>query len=173
MSTKATVRNNIWKWLVLGILAAASWKFTVPVQEKVRLGLDLKGGTSFTLGVDTDKLREMIVAADPALTNRPEVIESKIADTLREKGYDIDTQVGIGGYRIDIAIRKNGKYVLGIECDGKLYAVTASARERDYHRQKYLESRGWKIKRIWSMDWWRDPEREIYKICSFVDSLEG
>jgi SecD/SecF fusion protein len=68
---------------VLGILAAASWKFTVPVQEKVRLGLDLKGGTSFTLGVDTDKLREMIVAADPALTNRPEVIESKIADTLR------------------------------------------------------------------------------------------
>ena len=96
----------------------------------------------------------------------------KIADALREKGYDIDTQVGIGGYRIDIAIRKNGKYVLGIECDGKLYTVAASARERDYHRQKYLESRGWKIKRIWSMDWWRDPEREIYKICTLVDSLE-
>ena len=96
----------------------------------------------------------------------------KIADALREKGYDIDTQVGIGGYRIDIAIRKNGKYVLGIECDGKLYTVAASARERDYHRQKYLESRGWKIKRVWSMDWWRDPEREIYKICTLVDSLE-
>jgi very-short-patch-repair endonuclease len=94
-----------------------------------------------------------------------------VADALREKGYDIDTQVGIGGYPIDIAVRKGGKYVLGIECDGKLYSVASSARERDYHRQKYLESRGWKIKRIWSMDWWRDPQRQIHNICEIVDSL--
>lgn len=95
----------------------------------------------------------------------------KVAEALREKGYDIDTQVGIGGYRIDIAVRKGGKYVLGIECDGKLYSTSSSARERDYHRQKYLESRGWRIKRIWSMDWWRDPENEIDTICKLVDSL--
>ncbi len=95
----------------------------------------------------------------------------KVADALREKGYEIDTQVGIGGYRIDIAVKKNGKYILGIECDGKLYSVASSARERDYHRQKYLESRGWNIKRIWSMDWWRDPQREVYEICSLIDSL--
>lgn len=94
-----------------------------------------------------------------------------VADALRARGYDIDTQVGIGGYRIDIAVRKNGKYVLGIECDGKLYSISRSARERDYHRQKYLESRGWRIKRIWSMDWWRDPERELNTICSLADSL--
>ncbi|MBR2020582.1 MAG: HRDC domain-containing protein [Clostridia bacterium] len=95
----------------------------------------------------------------------------KVANALREKGYDIDTQVGIGGYRIDIAVRKNGRYVLGIECDGKLYSTAASARERDYHRQKYLESRGWRIKRIWSMDWWRDPQAEIASICALVDTL--
>ena len=95
----------------------------------------------------------------------------KVAEALREKGYEIDTQVGIGGYRIDIAVRKGGKYVLGIECDGKLYSTSSSARERDYHRQKYLESRGWKIMRMWSMDWWRDSEHEINKICSIVDNL--
>ncbi len=95
----------------------------------------------------------------------------KVAEALRARGYEIDTQVGIGGYRIDIAIRKEGKYVLGIECDGKLYSTAASARERDYHRQKYLESRGWRIKRIWSSDWWRDSENEINKICALVDGL--
>ena len=95
----------------------------------------------------------------------------KVAEALRARGYEIDTQVGIGGYRIDIAVCKNGKYVLGIECDGKLYSTSASARERDYHRQKYLESRGWKIKRMWSMDWWRDSEQEINKICALVDKL--
>jgi very-short-patch-repair endonuclease len=95
----------------------------------------------------------------------------KVADSLREKGYEIDTQVGIGGYRIDIAVKRDGKYILGIECDGKLYAISRSARERDYHRQKYLESRGWRIKRIWSMDWWRDPAAEVNRICAMIDSL--
>ena len=95
----------------------------------------------------------------------------KVAQALREKGYEIDTQVGIGGYRIDIAVKKNDKYVLGIECDGKLYSTASSARERDYHRQKYLESRGWRIKRIWSMDWWRDPDAQIEAICRIVDGL--
>ncbi len=95
----------------------------------------------------------------------------KVADALRKKGYEIDTQVGIGGYRIDIAVRKKGKYVLGIECDGKLYQSCASTRERDYHRQKYLQSRGWTIRRIWSMDWWRDPDGEIQKLCTLIDSL--
>ena len=95
----------------------------------------------------------------------------QVADALRAKGYEIDTQVGIGGYRIDIAVRKNGKYVLGIECDGKLYSVPSSARERDYHRQKYLESRGWTIRRLWSMDWWRDSKAEIDSICALLNTL--
>ena len=107
--------------------------------------------------------------------NMPAAFETeyaqKVANALRARGYEIDTQVGIGGYRIDIAVRKEGKYVLGIECDGKLYSNPSSARERDYHRQKYLESRGWKIKRMWSMDWWRDSEAEIDKICAMVDAL--
>ncbi len=95
----------------------------------------------------------------------------KVAEALRARGYEIDTQVGIGGYRIDIAVRKDGKYVLGIECDGKLYKASKSARERDYHRQKYLESRGWRIKRMWSMDWWRDADAEIDKLCALIESL--
>jgi len=95
--------------------------------------------------------------------------ENQVYDALIEKGYEVDTQIGIGGYSIDLAIKKNGKYILGIECDGKLYHSSKSARERDYHRQKYLESRGWKIHRIWSPNWWRNPQREISKICNIVD----
>ncbi len=95
----------------------------------------------------------------------------RVADALREKGYEIDTQVGIGGYRIDIAVRKNGHYVLGIECDGKLYSISRSARERDYHRQKYLESRGWRIQRLWSIDWWRDPEGVLRNLCALLETL--
>lgn len=95
--------------------------------------------------------------------------EIMVYDTLRDRGYQVETQVGIGGYSIDLAIKKNGQYILGIECDGKLYHNSKSARERDYHRQKYLESRGWKIHRIWSPNWWRNPDGEIDKIESIVN----
>ena len=97
--------------------------------------------------------------------------ENQVYDALLEKGYQVDTQIGIGGYSIDLAIRKEGKYVLGIECDGRLYHSSKSARERDYHRQKYLESRGWRIHRIWSTNWWKNPTVEIQKICTIVDAL--
>ena len=97
--------------------------------------------------------------------------ENQVYDALVEKGYQVDTQVGIGGYSIDLAIKKNGNYILGIECDGRLYHSSKSARERDYHRQKYLESRGWRIQRIWSTNWWKNPKQEIAKICAVVDSL--
>ena len=97
--------------------------------------------------------------------------ENQVYDALVEKGYQVDTQIGIGGYSIDLAIKKDGKYILGIECDGRLYHSSKSARERDYHRQKYLESRGWRIHRIWSTNWWKNPQREISKICNVIDSL--
>lgn len=97
--------------------------------------------------------------------------EIQVYNALIEKGYQVDTQIGIGGYSIDLAIKKDGKYVLGIECDGRLYHSSKSARERDYHRQKYLESRGWRIHRIWSTNWWKNPKQEIAKICAIVDSL--
>lgn len=99
--------------------------------------------------------------------------EEQVYNALVGRGYKVDTQVGIGGYSIDLAIRHNGKYVLGIECDGRLYHSSKSARERDYYRQKYLESRGWRIHRIWSTNWWNNPSGEIEKICTIVNSLAG
>lgn len=78
-----SMRNDIWKWLALLIIAVFSIYVTFPTKEKLRFGLDLKGGTSFTLGVDKDKLRETIIAANPALSNETAAVEKKIQDTLQ------------------------------------------------------------------------------------------
>ncbi len=96
--------------------------------------------------------------------------EQTIYDRLVTQGYEVERRIGIGGYCIDFAIRRGDSYVLGIECDGSLYRDSTSARERDYHRQKYLEARGWRIHRIWSTDWWHDPQKEIEKIVKIVES---
>ena len=78
-----SMRNDIWKWLTLLIIAVFSIYVTFPAKEKLRFGLDLKGGTSFTLGVDKDKLRETILAASPALSNDTVAVEKKIQETLQ------------------------------------------------------------------------------------------
>ena len=99
--------------------------------------------------------------------------ENQVYDALTAKGLIVDTQVGVGGYKIDLALRNkdNTKYILGIECDGKLYHSSLLARERDIYRQKYLESRGWKIYRIWSTNWWHNPNKEIENIIKIYHTL--
>ena len=82
MAKDSVVRNNIWKWLVLALIAVTSFYVCNPPSEKVRLGLDLNGGTSFTLGVDTARLAESIIAAEPGLTNVQGAVEKKIEETL-------------------------------------------------------------------------------------------
>lgn len=101
------------------------------------------------------------------------VFEEEVYDKLMEQGYNVETQYGVGGYRIDLVIKsKDGKdNILGIECDGRLYHSSKYARERDYHRQKYLESRGWKIYRIWSTNWWKNPDLEIKKIVKYIEKI--
>ena len=82
MAKESVGRNNIWKWLVLALIAVVSFYVCNPPKEKVRLGLDLNGGTSFTLGVDTEKLAQSIIAANPAITNQEGAVEAQIAKTL-------------------------------------------------------------------------------------------
>ena len=99
--------------------------------------------------------------------------EEEVYEALKSKGYNVETQYGVGGYKIDLVIKNvDGSNLLGIECDGMLYHSSKSARERDYHRQKYLESRGWDIYRIWSSNWWNNPNREIEKIIKFIESIK-
>ena len=98
----------------------------------------------------------------------------EVANKLREKGYNVETEYGVSGYKIDIVVKdKLGvKNILGIECDGELYENYKVARERDYHRQKYLETRGFTIYRIWTPNWWKNSENELNKLTKYIDSLD-
>jgi very-short-patch-repair endonuclease len=95
-----------------------------------------------------------------------------VGKTIQGKGYTVHPQVGCSGYRIDLAIsdeRFPEKYILGIETDGVRYNSTKCARERDKLRQAVLEKMGWKLHRIWSTDWWNNPEREIDKVVEKIE----
>ena len=98
--------------------------------------------------------------------------EAAVFNVLDKRGYKLGTQVGCSGYRIDMAVKHpniSGKYVIGIECDGASYHSARTARERDRLRQAVLEDMGWKIYRVWSTDWIKDPVTESEKLIIEIE----
>lgn len=101
--------------------------------------------------------------------------EMAVWEALREKEYEVDRQVGVSRYRIDLAVRDPmhpGRYLLGIECDGATYHSAAVARDRDRLRQQVLERLGWKLHRIWSTDWIRDRSGALQRLLAHIEELK-
>lgn len=99
--------------------------------------------------------------------------ELEVIEALRERNYEVEPQVGTAGYFIDIAVKDPeypGRYVLAIECDGAAYHSSRSARDRDRLRQGVLEGLGWNFHRIWSTDWFRNPQQEITRAVTAIEA---
>ena len=56
------MKASIWKWLILVVATAWSVALVIPPKEKIKLGLDLQGGTSYTLEIDDSQGLEGSVA---------------------------------------------------------------------------------------------------------------
>lgn len=100
--------------------------------------------------------------------------EEQVGEALIRQGYGIKTQIGTSGFRVDMAIidpRDPGRFLLGIECDGRTYHQSKTARDRDRLRQEKLEDLGWRIHRIWSTEWMKNPDHELQRVKERVDEL--
>jgi len=74
--------------------------------------------------------------------------KSAVARALRDKGWDVHSQVDVSAYRIDLGIVHHDFpdiYFSGVECDGAMYHGFAFARERDKILQSVLERLGWTL----------------------------
>ena len=109
----------------------------------------------------------------PTMTGRApdSPFEEAVQDVLVQRGFQIDNQVGVAGFFIDLAVvdpELPGRYILGIECDGASYHSAPSARDRDRLRQEILEAHGWCIHRIWSTDWFQRNKGEIDRLLNAI-----
>lgn len=126
---------------------------------------------------------EFAMHGKSALTSRADTLHSEqgieeiIADALRNEGLNVMTKIGASGYKVDIGIlnpNKDGEFILGIICDGEHYAKSGTAYDRNILQESVLNSLGWNTVRVWCLDWWDNPKREIEKIKAAVTAaLEG
>lgn len=97
--------------------------------------------------------------------------EEHVAEIVRAMGFEVVPQVGTAGYRVDLGIRHadwSHGFIAGIECDGAAYHSSRSARDRDRLREEILQSLGWTLHRIWSTDWFSNPQAEAERIRAFL-----
>ncbi|WP_414833981.1 DUF3320 domain-containing protein [Afifella sp. YEN Y35] len=100
--------------------------------------------------------------------------EQEVAEELRNRGWHVVPQVGVSGFRVDIAVKhpeRPGAYLAGIECDGATYHRSATARDRDKVREQVLRGLGWEIIRVWSTDWWFDRTEAASRLHDALEEL--
>lgn len=148
--------------------------FTSMQPEDIRVGEDaslgLKAMRAYLTYAKTGVLDQPIDGDGP----EPNEFELAVGSELKSRGFDIVPQVGVAGYFIDLAIRhprKEGCYILGVECDGATYHSAKSARDRDRLRQSNLENLGWRIHRVWSTDWLKNRGAEIERIAQKIHNI--
>ena len=109
-------------------------------------------------------------AAKPRLSNLLP-IENQIAAKLTKLGYNTEINLGNSNSKISIAVydKKKDKYLLGIETDELVTKSSNSVLERDVYRNEFLKSKGWKLIRVWSRDWWHNSNQVINTIVKEIE----
>ncbi|WP_417355358.1 AAA domain-containing protein [Flavobacterium sp.] len=102
-----------------------------------------------------------------------EEVYHALTEHFNEK--NIIPQLQFAGFRIDLVYDTGqiGLPKIAIECDGAQYHSSQEAYLHDRHRQKILEAHGFVFHRIWSTNWWRNPQKETQKLVEFIKGIEN
>lgn len=140
--------------------------------------LDLSRTTSEGL-VGLKGFLEFAARGKNALYTRNDVKKSRnndvakaIAKRLKEAGYQANLDIGTSEYKVDIGVvnpENPETYCLGILCDGENYVAAGTARDRNLLQPQVLKGLGWKLHRIWTLDWMDTPEREFDKLVAAIE----
>jgi very-short-patch-repair endonuclease len=111
--------------------------------------------------------RAIAEAFSPSGRETESPFEDAVMRALEEKGWEVHPQVGVSFFRVDLGVVHPdfpGRYLAGVECDGATYHRSATARDRDRLRELVLTDLGWRIRRIWSTEWWMNASSATGKI---------
>jgi very-short-patch-repair endonuclease len=98
--------------------------------------------------------------------------EASVRSRLAGYGIIVVPQYGVGGYRVDFAAAHPddpSRMILAVEADGASYRDSGSVRDRDRLRKEHLERLGWRFHRLWSTNWFHDPDAEVAKLREAYD----
>lgn len=87
------------------------------------------------------------------------------------KQYEVKKNPTASEDGIELLVARNGRTIVGIEYDTTVYKKYPGTRERDFHRYRFLSSKGWTIMRVFSILWWNDPEGVLGELISQIMTI--
>lgn len=110
------------------------------------------------------------VKSDDIIINR-QGIGKYIAEELSAYGYECRCDVGVSDFKIDVAVvdpKNKHNFILAILCDG---TRQFSVKDRSVMQVQTLKRNNWNVIRLYSLNFFNNPKREIKKIKDFLDKL--
>ncbi|MCL2786456.1 MAG: DUF3320 domain-containing protein [Methanomassiliicoccaceae archaeon] len=101
-------------------------------------------------------------------------LAESIAAFLASKGVKTRMNIGTSSFRIDLAVcspKDPNVFVLAICLDGKTYQRIGYTRDRDRMFSYMLHRMGWDMCRVWSMDWYSNPDVAKKRLWNKVSSV--
>ncbi len=96
-----------------------------------------------------------------------------IAEELASYGYECRYDVGVSTFKIDVAVvdpRNRRKFILAIMCDTP---NPFSVKDRNVLQIQTLKRNNWNVLRLFTVNYFNNPKREIKKIKDLLDKLTG
>ncbi|MDR1087927.1 MAG: DUF4011 domain-containing protein [Coriobacteriales bacterium] len=116
---------------------------------------------------------EISNSADGTTTD---TIAEEIAGELAKHGYETRCSIGRSSFKVDVGVidplHKSRSYLAGILLDGDSYSKARLARDRAITQSQMLESLGWSIHRIWTLDWWANRKRVLENLLEFLEEAK-
>src|SRR3954467_1124106 len=127
-------------------------------------------------------------APTPGVSVRPTRAPSPFAESVaqqlsREHGLGTEVYWGNDGFCVDVALhhpQRPGELTLGVLCDVARFTPAEDPTEWDLFRTGVLESQGWRLHRVWSPHFFRDPAgtlrtvlREAEEVAAEDEADEG
>ena len=120
-----------------------------------------------------EKGRTTLAIPSTNLTNKKAGIGKYIAEELSSYGYDCRYDVGVSDFKIDVAVvdpKNKHRFILAIMCDTPNFF---SIKDRNVLQIQTLKRNNWNVTRVYAINYYNNPKREIKRIKDLLDRLTG
>lgn len=144
--------------------------------------IDVSDFNTESLSRGAKDLKEFLLYAkngertDGSVNNNEESVKREIARCLRNEGFECAFNVGLSDFKIDIALslpEDRNTYFCGVMLDGETLTSSFLTNDRFVLRRSVLQSRGWNLLRVRTIDWYRDKDGVLQALLSEVKTLYG
>jgi hypothetical protein len=118
-----------------------------------------------------EKGRTSIAAPSDEIIINKNGIGKYVAEELSAYGYDCRCDVGVSDFKIDVGVidpKNKHNFILAILCDGN---TNFSVKDRSVMQVQTLKRNNWNVIRLYSINFFSNPKREIKKIKEYLDKL--